>query len=176
MKLKMIHESKDPTPEMAQNYEDRTARHIGLVAQNLQKAAQFSEHGPELIERAQVHDASKYGPEEKIPYIWLTEFHYCKNNGLPFEYPPGIEEQVKKATWHHISTNTHHPEAHESPADMGEADLIEMVCDWTAMAQELGQNDGSARGWADKNVGTKWAFTEPQIDFIYSTIDSLDNS
>jgi len=171
----MISESTTPTPEMVKNYETRTAKHIGLVAKNLQKLAKGRDNSEELLSRAESHDKSKYGKEERLPYIWLTEFHRCKNSGIDFKYPPGIQEQVRKATWHHISTNTHHPEAHKSPSAMRELDLIEMVCDWTAMSQELGQNNGSAKEWADKNVGTKWEFTPEQKEIIYSTIEELDS-
>ena len=41
---------------------------------------------------------------------------------------------------------------------MSEVDLIEMVCDWTAMAQEFDQDNGSARGWADKTIGSRISF------------------
>jgi hypothetical protein len=165
----------EPTPEMVQNYEDRTARHIKLVADNLLQLANHREDAQELQQRAETHDQSKYGSEERLPYIWLTEFHRCKNDGLPFEYPPGVQETVRGATWHHISTNSHHPEAHDSPTDMRELDLIEMVCDWTAMAQELGENGGSAKSWADKNIGSKWEFDEQQVKFIYRIIEELDS-
>jgi hypothetical protein len=177
MKLRMIAEDKipDPTPAMVRNYEKRTKMHIDLVGQNLKKLHQMTDWGDELLQRASVHDRSKYGPVEKLPYIWLTEFHRCKNGGLDFEYPPGVEEKVQEASLHHITTNRHHPEFHSSPDAMSDIDVVEMVCDWTAMAQELGENDGSARGWADKNVNKKWQFSEPQVQLIYDTIGQLES-
>jgi hypothetical protein len=56
---------------------------------------------------------------------------------------------------------------------MSVLDMIEMVCDWTAMSQELGQG-GSARQWADKNIGVRWKFDKAHADMIYNMIDWLD--
>lgn len=57
---------------------------------------------------------------------------------------------------------------------MTEVDLIEMVCDWTAMSQEFGQDGGSARGWADKTIGKRVDFDTPNAQFIYRMIADLD--
>ena len=57
---------------------------------------------------------------------------------------------------------------------MSDVDLIEMVCDWTAMAQEFGQDGGSARGWADKTIGNRVAFNPDKRRFIYQMIEELD--
>jgi hypothetical protein len=51
-------------------------------------------------------------------------------------------------------------------------DLVEMVCDWTAIAQENG-GDRSARGWAERNIA-RWSFSRPMRGFIFLTIDELD--
>jgi len=174
MRLIMILES-DMTDEMIKSYEKRTRKHIDRVAKNLRKVHSYTDYDDDLLHRASTHDDSKYGEEERVPYIWLTEFHRCKNDGIDFEYPEGVEERVRAATKHHITTNPHHPEAHSDPSDMSEVDIIEMVCDWAAMAQELGENNGSAKGWADKNVGSKWKFSDEQVELIYSTIDILDS-
>lgn len=57
---------------------------------------------------------------------------------------------------------------------MLDVDLIEMVCDWTAMAQEFGQDGGSARGWADKTIGTRVQFHPQKVRFIYRMIEEID--
>ena len=79
---------------------------------------------------------------------------------------------MKRAIYHHVTTNRLHPEAHANPNDMSDVDLIEMVCDWTAMAQEF--EGGSARAWADKTVGKRVAFNAEKRQFIYRVIDELD--
>ena len=134
----------------------------------------FKHLGVELNERGRIHDASKFEPVERIPYIWLTEFHRCRHNGKPFNYPNGIEKLVRKAIDHHITTNRHHPEFHADPNDMSEVDLIEMVCDWTAMSQEFGQDGGSARGWADRTIANHQKWNDDKCQFIYEASDLLD--
>jgi hypothetical protein len=109
-----------PTREMLAFYERRTREHIERVRRCLVLLARASDYGEELIERAKIHDASKFGPEERIPYVWLTEYHRCRRNGEPFEYPEGIAESVKRAIHHHVTTNRHHPEFHVGPNDMSD--------------------------------------------------------
>jgi hypothetical protein len=164
----------EPTPQMIAFSERRTTEHIERVRRCLTLLAAVTDHGGELLERARVHDASKFGIEERIPYVWLTEYHRCRRMGEPFEYPKGVEEQVKRAIHHHVTSNRHHPEFHADPNDMSDVDLIEMVCDWTAMAQEFGQDGGSARGWADRTIGKRVAFNEDKRRFIYQMIEELD--
>jgi Family of unknown function (DUF5662) len=167
-------ELADPTPAMLAFYEQRTRDHIARVARCLELLADCSVDAAELRERTRVHDASKFGDEERIPYVWLTEFHRCRRSGETFAYPPGVAERVTLAIQHHMTTNRHHPEFHVDPNDMSEVDLIEMVCDWTAMAQEFAQDNGSARGWADKTVGKRVPFNDEKQQFIYRTIEELD--
>jgi hypothetical protein len=164
----------EPTPEMLAFFERRTNEHIERVRRCLTLLAAVTDHGEELLERARVHDASKFGPEERIPYAWLTEYHRCRRNGEPFEYPEGVAERVKLAIHHHVTSNRPHPEFHADPNDMSDVDLIEMVCDWTAMAQEFGQDGGSARGWADRTIGKRFAFHAEKRRFIYQMIEELD--
>ena len=168
MKLEEISMTQ-PSKKMVDNFHRRTNEHI----KNVQDCIAKLNPGPELQERAKTHDASKFGEVEYMPYIWITEFYRCKNNGIDFEYPPGMEEKTRIASKHHVTTNRHHPEYHDDISDMTDIDIIEMVCDWAAMAIELGE--GSARGWADKNVGSRWKFTPEQTDLIYSTINKLDS-
>ncbi len=159
---------------MVEFFHRRTSEHIERVRKCLTLLARVTEYGDELTERARVHDASKFGAEERIPYVWLTEYHRCRKSGEQFEYPEGMAERVQQAIRHHVTTNRHHPEFHASPNDMSDVDLIEMVCDWTAMAQEFGQDGGSARGWADKSIGKRVAFNSDKRQFIYQVIDALD--
>lgn len=167
-------DSQEPTPEMIAFFERRTREHIDRVRRCLNLLAEGSEYREELLERGRTHDASKFGPEERIPYIWLTEYHRCRRDGNSFAYPVGMAENVKRAIAHHVTTNRHHPEFHADANAMSEVDLIEMVCDWTAMAQEFGQDGGSARGWADKTIGHRVLFDREKKEFIYRMIDELD--
>ncbi len=164
----------EPTPEMLARYERRTHEHIERVRRCLLLLAMDSEHAAELAERASTHDASKFSLEERIPYVWLTEFHRCRRTGDPFQYPDGVLQMVTEAINHHFRSNRHHPEFHAVPDDMSDVDLIEMVCDWTAMAQEFSEDGRSARGWADKTIGKRIEFSKDKQQFIYQIIDRLD--
>ena len=155
-------------------FEQRTIEHIARVRKCLTLLAKVTEYGEELTERAPIHDASKFCEEERIPYVWLTEFHRRRRMGEAFKYPGDIADKVKRAIAHHETSNRHHPEFHKDPNDMSDVDLIEMVCDWTAMALEFGQDGGSARGWADKTVGKRVAFNTEKRRFIFEVIDLLD--
>jgi len=166
----------EPTREMVAFYERRTNEHIERVRRCLAVMASVTEYGAELSERALAHDASKFGTEERIPYIWLTEFHRCRRTGEPFSYPDGMEDHVRTAINHHMTTNRHHPDFHTDPNEMTDVDLIEMVCDWTAMSQEFGQDGGSARGWADKTFSERLNLSKDRRRFVYTMIELLDSN
>src|SRR3954447_18842883 len=95
----------EPKADMLAFYEHRTREHIERVRKCLALLARATDYGEELIERARTHDASKFGPEERIPYVWLTEYHRRRRNGEAFEYPEGIAERVRLAIQHHVTTN-----------------------------------------------------------------------
>lgn len=166
----------EPTRDMVAFFQRRTNAHIELVRRCLAVMAACTDHAEELKRRADVHDASKFGPEECVPYVWLTEFHRCRRLGESFSYPVGMEERVREAIAHHVTTNRHHPEFHDDPNNMTDVDLIEMVCDWAAMSQEFGQDGGSARGWADKTIGNRVRLNDDRKQFLYSMIDLLDSN
>lgn len=171
-----VNSSSEPTHEMVTFYERRTKEHIDRVRRCLTVMASVTDYAEELNERARVHDDSKFGPEERIPYIWLTECYRCRRAGEPFMYPDGMEERVQDAIDHHVTTNRHHPDFHAYPNDMTDVDLIEMVCDWTAMSQEFSQDGGSARGWADKTIGNRLHLSRERKQFVYAMIDLLDSN
>ena len=104
-----------PTPEMVAFYELRTSEHIERVRKCLRLIADSTDYPSELRQRAVDHDASKYGEAERLPYIWLTEYHRCRRAGEPFEYPPGMEQRVRDAIKHHVTTNRHHAEFYNDP-------------------------------------------------------------
>ena len=171
----MHNPAHEPTSEMIAFYERRTSEHIERVRFCLATLATVTDFAADLHERAREHDASKFGPAERIPYIWLTEFHRCRRRSEPFTYPADMEVRVRAAIDHHMQTNRHHPEFHPDPNGMSAVDLIEMVCDWTAMAQEFGEEGGSARAWADKTIGARVLFNKEKTQFIYETIALLDS-
>src|SRR5262249_44049812 len=125
----------------------------------------------ELEARARVHDLSKYSDRERLGYIWLTWMY--EQQGKRFEVPNGVADLVEQSLRTHRERNAHHPEAHRSPDTMSVLDLVEMVCDWTAIAQENEGDGGSARVWAERNI-SRWGFSRSTRTFIFLTIDELD--
>lgn len=171
----MANPDSQPTSEMVAFYERRTKEHIERVRQCIYAIAGVTDCPDDLLERAKVHDNSKFSDEEREPYIWMTEFHRCRRAGELFAYPEGMEDRVRDAISHHMTTNRHHPDFHSDPNDMTDADLIEMVCDWTAMAQEFGENTGSARSYADRTIGNRLHLNDERRRFVYRTIELLDS-
>ncbi len=83
---------------------------------------------------------------------------------------------MRAAIDHHVTTNRHHADFHLNPHDMTDVDLIEMVCDWTAMSQKFQQDCGSARGWADKTIGHRLQLNNDRREFVYRMIELLDSN
>lgn len=165
---------KKPTQEQLDFFKQRTREHIDRVIKFMEQFEGFGNFSvATLSERAQQHDRDKY-TELVLPYIWITEYHRVKNE--TGEVSDELQQQydaAQTASGKHVGQNLHHPEAHASPEDMTDLDLAEMVADWAAMAEELGE--GSPRGWANKNIGSKWKFSLEQIEFIYAAIDWLED-
>ena len=164
----------EPTPEMVEHFTTRTQEHIDRVKKFLLLLDGTGDFTPEEItQRGEAHDADKFTDEKFIPYVWVDEYYRIKNSGE--EVPADVKaayDATREASGDHVTINRHHPESHEDLNDMTDLDVAEMVSDWSAMAEELGA--GSARGWADKNVGTKWKLDEEHVELIYSMIEQLE--
>lgn len=200
MKLNIINEKSDEksdeiTDEMINHYKKRTNDHINCVGNCI---AHLCNKNPdianELIKRKDTHDLSKWDEPEYTPYIWLSWRHKNNNDGIELKLPNGVNEEIQKATWHHVTTNSHHPEYWDDEAkfedslnhkdrdkppnkpinatSMDDISLAEMVCDWNAMGLELGN---TAKSWADKNINVRWLFIDGQVDKIYKWIEDLED-
>lgn len=158
-----------PSREMYEFFNSRTHEHIVRVRENLDRISTWYDFDPEDIKyRKQYHDRSKYSLLEKRAYVFRTWHAKCKNENIKWEYPEGVEKEVRKAVDLHESRNSHHPESYDSIKEMSALDLAEMVADWAAMSQELGS---SLKGWAETKIGKKWLFTKAQTRFINDLID-----
>ena len=179
------------TRVMVDWFEKRTNNHIKLVQKYCKKIYDYDkEKFDGLVERGEVHDASKLESPEKEPYVYISWSYKCKDDGVEYKPPADIKEKMNKATEHHVKHNRHHPEFHSDkevelinredrdklPAEMIDAtkmtdlDIAEMVADWLGMSEEKGTNP---RDWADKNVNVRWKFTPEQKDLIYKLIDEV---
>jgi len=102
-----------------------TAAHIAEVQQNMSILIQA------LRGRSEIHDASKYTPEEKsqldaaLPSV--KKERYGSNEYILAK--KGLEQFLHL----HHSRNTHHPEHYKNGiAGMDILDIVEMICDWKA--------------------------------------------
>jgi hypothetical protein len=179
--------SMNITPEMKDWYQQRTNRHINLVRKYCQK---LTKQYPELVDRGEIHDQSKFKNPEINPYILTTWRYRCKDKGIKFNVTPETEKEMSKATLHHIITNPHHPEYGKSQdinllnnkdrdgiltkivdaTNMKDIDIAEMVADWCAMSEEKGN---TPQEWADKNVNKRWKFTPKQVELIYNLMNRI---
>lgn len=105
-----------------------TLKHIKRVAQLLTESA------TELINRANVHDASKLeSPEKEIFDEFTPKLAGCTYGSDEYK---GFLSEMQVALRHHYDKNTHHPEHY--PAGMNGFDLfdlIEMLMDWKAATE-----------------------------------------
>lgn len=158
--------------EMIEFFINRTNQHINRVKSILIKMKGFYGFSEELLkERGEDHDRSKFFDPEKIPYIYLSWWHKCKRENINYQYPANVENEVKLAVKHHLDNNSHHPESHNNINEMSTLDLVEMVCDWTAMSQEYGKD--SCYSFAIENI-EKWNFCNEKKEEIFLIIAELD--
>jgi len=195
-----------PPHELFEFFKKRTQLHHDLVYRNMMHFAidKKGSFNSAIEERAGIHDVSKFEKPEMPGFIWLTAYYWLQKKNPNFEYTKDDDKQIQyvyeymasigsdieldkltsqlKSQFsisfeHHYANNRHHPEYHANLLDMTDLDLIEMVCDWTAMSQELKQDNGSAKAWADMVIGERFAFTScTRDDYIYEQIDFLDEA
>ena len=156
-----------PTQEMFDFFEERTAIHIKRVQKNLQIVSNiYPMLGIQLEKVATEHDKSKYGVNEFIPYVWLTWIKKPGNKN--FQYNKDKIDKMTYDAWQsHIKDNPHHPEHHKNVNDMTFINMIEMVCDWEAMSEEMGDD---TMEWYNKNVPSRWKFNQNSQEIIKNII------
>lgn len=177
-------------PKIEAHYVERTKRHIALVQKYCGRIAKEFPDIKGIVGRGKIHDASKFKAPEMGPYIWLTWRYKCEADGTDPEIPDGMISKINKVTKHHIWNNAHHPESHQkkpvgllakgdrdgtpskiiSAVNMSDLDIAEMVADWCAMSEELGN---SPKTWADKDIGNRHKFTTGQTALIYKLISGV---
>ena len=156
---------------------ERTSYHTNLVKKYCNRVEKFLRKNYDfrytylnIHNRGEDHDLSKFEGPEIIPYILINFKHHLKNIGYDYKFSDKIEEFMSRASYYHISNNQHHPEFFENINNMSYLDISEMVADWCAMSEELGNHP---RDWANKNIGTRWRFDNNKKDFIYYLIDGI---
>lgn len=175
----------NPTQEeKVEFFVNRTNKHKGLVEKYVKILIDKFPEYKEVVEIAKNHDASKFKEPEYTPYLDLT---WNKFHGGVDSTP-----EFNAATLHHILNNQHHPdywnpsEANVNPKDrdkslkcldaskMPDIAIVEMVADWSAMSEELGQNN--PRGWYDKCNNVRWTFSDEQNTLIDKLLSAIEEN
>ena len=182
--------------EMEEFFEKRTNKHINLVKKYAKEIeSNFPNETKGLIDQAEKHDQSKFELPEKDPYILLSWNKENEKNGKSLNLKKIDKDNIAKATLHHIQNNKHHPEFWDPNKDkltikqfniqnrdklkdkinnateMDNISMAEMIADWLAMGEELGN---TAKSWADKNVNKRWKFNNKQTNFINEILDKIE--
>lgn len=127
---------KMKTETIETNYDSEvdTLKHIKRVNELLINAS------VQLLKRAQVHDNSKLGRNEKP----LFDIYTPKLKGCTYgsdEYKQYLKD-LKVALDHHYKENSHHPEHYENGVNGFDLfDLIEMFFDWKAATERHADGD-----------------------------------
>lgn len=164
-------------------FEMRTRYHIALVQKYGERLMILaSPNGGDFLRQLSIHDLSKFVEPERTPYVEITKL-YRKDGSVP------MTPQFLEATTHHVVNNRHHPEAWDKDSaekrKLNKADrnalivapinaltmpdlfILEMVADWCAVAEERGD---SPLDWANRNIGTRWIFSQSQEFLIRKAI------
>lgn len=180
--------------DMKQHFENRTNYHISLVNKYIDKIIALHDmriDEQKLRKEKETHDETKFQEPEYEPYLHINWKYHMKDQGV--DYSPGdkIEKKMQEATFHHVKSNHHHPEAWDSTAtvesingkdrDQPPTQMVDatkmpitstalMVADWCAMSEERGN---SPADWAKMNINKRWKFNPEQEKFIYDLIDQI---
>lgn len=131
-----------------------TYKHIQQVQYFLNRIIQA------LMNRGEVHDQSKLGPDEKPHFDRETPLLKELVYGSP-EYKESLG-RLGEALRHHYKNNKHHPEHHENGvAGMNLIDLVEMFADWCAASQR------TAGGKLDLETSFNRFHFDPQLAQIF---------
>jgi len=184
----------EPTKEMIDYFKQRTEYHLSLVRKWSDKIASIGDNriSKVLLDKERDdHDEYKWVDPEYTPYLFITWNYKCKKEGVPFDLPTDIKDQMNAATFHHIKNHKHHPEYWDINASIKSLNAVNrdapsgnivdgtgmpmtyvasMCADWFAMSEELGTHP---LDWAKANVNVRWKFDDDQIKLIYDLIDRV---
>ncbi len=170
--------------------EDITLRIADFAMKTQNHCAQVRAIANKLGYDFEDHDLSKI--RDKNILIPLAVCDYYRRNKKEHEMPTEWKKALEKAQHLHYTLESHHPEnlvyQYNNPKAvnlMTEIQIIEMCCDWAAMAQEFtpkGKNP-DARNFARDNIvpygkgsdmrGTRWKFNKEKTLLIMNTLDRI---
>jgi len=171
----VVNDIYHPSNQIEKIFIKRTRYHQFLIKRNLLLMTGYLNFSKQsLLTIADNHDESKLKEPERTAYIWMNWAFYCKSHNISFHLSDDTKTIVEQGHLHHITTNLHHPESHQNMNHMSHLNIVEMICDWTAISEELSIDNGSSLLWATKEIDKKWQFSDEMKAFIFSTINELD--
>ena len=187
-----------PTQEMFDWFYKRTERHVNLVVKYIdiiyngliKNADKDLKSSLSILQlRKFKHDADKGSKLLMLPYVWISwKYKQKRDNNIDIKINSDMKREMDKATEYHVLNNPHHPECsagvcNNDPNDrdkstepidasnMYDEDVIEMVADWSAMAEEL---HDTPRNWYNKCSGVRWTFTANQQALIEKCLNIVE--
>jgi len=169
--------------EMVEHFHDVHTAHQKMVDANLLlfiEHYQEEEHIRQLLQhRYECHDDTKIMEDGEFkPYVWrYWRTKWRKEGGIDkrfttaFNFDDQLDHFITEGVWHHVKHNRHHPEYHLDHDDMNQIDMIEMICDWCAMSEEL---DTNIYEWVEYVVPRRYHFSNYKYERIISTIKMLE--
>lgn len=149
---------------------ERLLKHAQLVQRLMLGCAKLLNMDLRMVmERALLHDSSKFSEEMYVGTI----IYDIKDHG-DRELSEIENKIIKDWTVIHYREERHHPGHFQDCNEMEGLDILEMVCDWTAMAVELKNPNLSAVWFADKVIGQRFLFNEVKVKQIYDFIGLAD--
>lgn len=177
-----------PTTEMQENYFSSTGKHLKGVLSYIDKVYKLDPvKYAALPVRKLIYDASKNSEPEFTPYCFML----WQQSNPKFLISAEMQQEIKKAVFHHWKCNRHHPEFHDPSiklknvvdmeddippnkivdgTPMTDLDIAEMTSDWCAMADDAGI---SGEKWAKDHIGKHYKFTDDQVKMIYTLIKAI---
>lgn len=180
---------------MKEHFKYRTGYHLWCVRKWSDRIAALNDSRIDrtlLDKERDDHDEMKWLEPEYTPYLYISWSYKCRRDGVDFNLPDDIKQQMHEATFHHIKNHKHHPEfwddsvtihsLNKDDRDRPSAGKIvdgtkmpityvaAMVADWFAMSEELG---GHPAKWAADNINIRWKFTNSQIGLINDLIERV---
>jgi hypothetical protein len=126
----------------------------------------------EIERRALAHDLTKISLDELGGFVRINRTAREHPYGSD-EYRDSMEREKGEdgCITLHYARNSHHPEYHAQPADMGFLDVIEMVLDWKAAADTYGKQ--TLRGSLPHHR-ERFAFTAAQWWLIEQVVEWIE--
>ena len=162
------------------DYKDKFRKRILMHKGYVEHFYDIAKHSNELITYPETDFNIKCHDDDKLesPHFELQARRMIDEPWYDFRKDPEVIAEVR---WH-VNNQPHHPQywnktevvdPFKEPVDCSDMPytyLIEMACDWMAMAKE--KNEGPF-DWYNKTVGTRFIFDDMQKKYIYNMFTIL---